>query len=70
MIPSDATHKWLPAVERPWANSWTFQRAYYKKIDGDWYSYSIDKEWMKSNNDLEWFETETREGRFVEIKEQ
>ena len=47
MIPKDATHKWIPAEEHPWANSWTFQRAYYKKVDGEWFSYSLNKTWEK-----------------------
>lgn len=66
-VPEDATHKWIPAIEEPFYGGGFFRRAYYKQVNGIWYSYSFSKEWQETQNSPEWFTTGIELNEFVEI---
>jgi hypothetical protein len=59
-IPSDATHRWLPARRN--------QREFYKFQDDNWYCWSNAlQSWELSKNDSSWFTEEIIEGFFVKL---
>jgi hypothetical protein len=67
-IPKGTTHVWTPAFDTPYVMwGYTFRRCAYKKMNGEWYSYSQYGKWVKSGNNPEWFDTERKEGYFVTI---
>lgn len=69
-IPEGATHRWLAATE--WnAGFRAEQRKYYKREDGEWWSYNnVLACWCPTRNPDSWFEEEMRQGYFVEIDHQ
>ena len=65
--PDDATHVWLPAIEQAWFYGSVFRRAYYKKVDDKWYSYTVNNIWVESSNEQEWFDEGVKLNEFVEL---
>lgn len=64
--PIDATHIWLDGIRWPFVGL-TFRRAYYKQVDGVWYSFRYNQTWEKTNNEKEWFEKEIADGEFISL---
>jgi len=65
-----ATHYWLPAIKQPWITPYCFQRAYYRQIDGVWFSLNVRNEWVRSSNDQKWFDEGIALKEFMEIPDE